>query len=79
MGGPVHPWRSAETLSTLLIGSAALIVFFIYEWKGTKTGILHHELFNHDKTNVRTFVICLILVFVESPMLYTMILEYPLL
>ncbi|KEF54729.1 uncharacterized protein A1O9_09171 [Exophiala aquamarina CBS 119918] len=79
MGGPAHPWRSAETLSTLLIGSVALIVFFIYEWKGTKTGILHHELFNHSKANVRTFVICLMLVFVESPMLYTMILEYPLL
>ncbi len=77
MGGPAHPWHSPETLATLIVGSLALIVFFIYEWKGTKTGILHHDLFNHGKANVRTFVICLILVFCESPMLYTMILEYP--
>ena len=79
MGGPQHPWASAETLSTLIIGIVGLIAFGIYEWKGTKTGILHHELFNHNKTNVRTFVICLALAFMESPMLYAMILFYPVL
>lgn len=78
MGGSQHPWASAPTLSTLIIGIVVVAVFGVYEWKGTSTGILHHELFRHGSRS-RTFVICCILIFIEGMMLYPFILFYPVL
>jgi hypothetical protein len=79
VGGGQYAWVSAPTLSLLILGILSLVVFGLYEWRGTKTGILHHNLFNHDRIAVRTFVICLILVFVEGVMLFTFIIFYPIL
>lgn len=76
MGGTQHPWASAPTLSTIIIGIIGLVIFCIYEWKGTSTGILHHELFNRGDRS-RTFVICLVLIAIEGMMMYPYILFYP--
>ena len=77
LGGGQYPWVSAPTLCTLIIGIVILIVFGLYEWKGTKTGIVHHGLFNHDKKAVLTFIICLTLVFIEGIVVFSFILFYP--
>jgi hypothetical protein len=54
-------WSSAKVLGTLVSGIVGLIVFGLYQWKGTSTGILHHDLFKGG----RTFAICIALIFVE--------------
>lgn len=59
-------------MSTLVIGIALLIAFGLYEWKGTKVGILHHDLFER-----RTFPLCVALMFCEGVMLFSIILFYP--
>jgi hypothetical protein len=78
MGGALYAWTSAPVLSTLIIGALGLVALGIYEWKGTKTGIFHHELFSHSKS-LRTFLICLVLMFSEGVLVYTFILFYPVL
>ncbi|KIX97340.1 uncharacterized protein Z520_06792 [Fonsecaea multimorphosa CBS 102226] len=78
MGGSVYPWTSATVLSTMLSGIALLILFGVWEWKGTKTGIMHHELFTHSRS-LSTFCICVALVFSEGVLVYAFIVFYPLL
>jgi hypothetical protein len=76
MGGGQYPWTAAPVLSTVILGIVGLIAFGLYEWKGTKTGIWTHELFTKSKS-LRTFVVCLILMFVEGVLVYSFILFYP--
>jgi MFS family permease len=42
----VYPWKSAKIIGPLIVGAVLLIAFFLYEWKGTRTGMLHHDLFS---------------------------------
>lgn len=79
LGGAAYSWTNARTLSTLVIGIVALLAFFIYEWKGTSTGILHHELFRGGRNQGRTFAICAILLSVEAIMAFAFGLFYPIL
>jgi hypothetical protein len=79
LGGSVYSWTNARTLSTLIIGIAILIAFSIFEWKGTKTGILHHDLFRGGRNQGRTFAICLALLFIEAIMAFSFGLFYPIL
>lgn len=78
LGGAQFAWTAAPVLSTLLIGIFGLIVFGVYEWKGTQTGILHHELFTRSHS-LRTFMICLILMFAEGVLVFSFIIFYPVL
>ncbi|KAH0835384.1 hypothetical protein AYO21_11745 [Fonsecaea monophora] len=55
-GGNPYSWASAIVLCTLIIGGIVLVVFGIWEWKGTKVGLFHHRLFEH-----RNFMIAVIL------------------
>lgn len=79
LGGNLYSWTNARTLSTMIIGLVTLIAFGIYEWKGTSTGILSHELFRGGKNKGRTFAICVILIFIEGIMLFSYIIFYPVL
>lgn len=45
----MYPWRSAQILAPLIAGSLLLISFAIYEWKFTRTGMLHHDLFSRGR------------------------------
>jgi len=36
LGGGLYSWTDATTLCTLVIGLAILVVFGLFEWKGTK-------------------------------------------
>ncbi|BEI84606.1 hypothetical protein CcaverHIS002_0500070 [Cutaneotrichosporon cavernicola] len=74
LGGNPWAWTNARVLSTLVIGIVVLIVFGIYEWRGTKTGILHHDLFI-----TRTFPICIALIFMEGILLFSFVIFYPVL
>lgn len=78
MGGVIYPWTSATVLSTMIIGIVILILFGLWEWKGTETGILHHELFTHSRS-LSTFGICLALIFTDGILAYAFIIAYPLL
>jgi hypothetical protein len=79
LGGSLFSWTNARVLATLITGIIILISFGLYEWKGTKTGILNHELFRGGKAAGRTFAICVGLIFIEGIMLFSYIIFYPVL
>ena len=79
LGGGLFAWANVRTLTTLIIGIVALIAFVVYEWLGTKTGILHHDFFRGGKHAGRTFAICLSLIAVEGIMLFAFLIFYPIL
>ena len=76
LGGNEFAWTAASVLTTLIVGIVLLIVFGLYEWKGTNTGILHHDLFRNGD---RTFAICIGLIFIEGILLFSYIIFYPVL
>ncbi|KAJ9602586.1 hypothetical protein H2200_012779 [Cladophialophora chaetospira] len=71
LGGGLYTWTNARVLATLVTGIAILGLFAGYEWKGTKTGILHHDLFA-----VRTFPLCVGLIMLENFMGFSYIVFY---
>ncbi|CAG9993191.1 unnamed protein product [Clonostachys byssicola] len=77
LGGGLFPWTNARVLSLLVIGLVTLVGFGVYEWKGTKTGILHHDLFRGGKAAGRTFSICVVLMMIEGIMLFSYVIFYP--
>ena len=79
LGGGLYPWTAGRVLSTLVVGLVTLIAFFVYEWKGTSTGILHHDLFRGGKEGGRTFAICVGLIFIEGILLFAIVIFYPIL
>jgi hypothetical protein len=79
LGGSIFVWAAAPVLATLIMGIVLLIAFGVYEWKFTKTGILHHDLFRGGKDGGRTFAICVGLIFIEGIMLFAYVIFYPVL
>ncbi|RFU27530.1 hypothetical protein B7463_g8817, partial [Scytalidium lignicola] len=79
LGGNQYSWTNARVLSTIVIGIAVLIGFGLYEWKGTATGILLHDLFKGGKAQGRTFAICVFLIFLEGILIFTYNIFYPVL
>lgn len=77
LGGGLYTWTNARVLATLISGLVVLVGFGLYEWKGTETGILNHELFRGGKAAGRTFAICVSLIFIEGTMLFSYIIFYP--
>lgn len=78
LGGGLFTWTDPRVLVTLILGVAFLMFFGLYEWKGTQTGILHHELFRGND-HARTFSLCVGLIFIEGVMLFSYIIFYPVL
>ncbi|KAE9376328.1 putative siderophore iron transporter [Stipitochalara longipes BDJ] len=79
LGGGLFAWTSPKVLGPLIVGIITLLAFCLYEWKFTKTGILHHELFRGGKNRGRTFALCLGLIFVEGIILFAYVIFYPVL
>jgi len=77
LGGGLYTWTNSRTLVTLVLGIVILIAFGLYEWKGTRTGVLHHDLFKGGKNKGRTFAICVGLIFVEGILLFSYIVFFP--
>ncbi|OQV05609.1 hypothetical protein CLAIMM_10322 [Cladophialophora immunda] len=77
LGGQLYKWTNVRVLATLIIGIAGLVAFSLYEWKGTKSGILHHGLFQGDNNAGRTFAICVGLITVEGILLFAYVIFYP--
>lgn len=77
LGGGLYAWTAAPVLATLVVGLVTLVCFGIYEWKGTKTGILHHGLFQGGKGAGLTFSVCVLLMFIEGILLFSYVLFYP--
>ena len=77
LGGGVFTWHAAPVLTTLIIGIILLIAFGIYEWKFTKTGILHHDLFRGGKDSGHTFALCVGLIFIEGILLFAYVIFFP--
>lgn len=74
LGGSPWSWANARVVATLVVGCVLLVAFGVYEKFGTKTGVLHHELFKR-----RTFGLCIGLIFIEGIMLFSIIVFYPVL
>jgi hypothetical protein len=79
LGGGLYSWLNARTIATLITGAVILIFFGIYEWKGTKTGILHHELFRGGRNAGATFALSVGLIFIEGILLFSYVIWYPIL
>jgi hypothetical protein len=79
LGGGIFAWATAPVLATLVVGIVLLIVFGVYEWKFTKTGILNHDLFRGGKNGGRTFALCISLIFIEGILLFSYTIFYPVL
>lgn len=77
LGGELYSWTNARVLVTMIVGVVSLLSFCLYEWKGTKTGIPNHELFQGGKHNGRTFAICIGLIAVEGVLLFAFAVFYP--
>lgn len=77
LGGGLYTWKNARVLTSLLVGIAGLAAFCLYEWKGTKTGIVHHELLGGGKNMGRTFAICMGLMALENILAFSYIIFYP--
>jgi hypothetical protein len=77
LGGVLFEWTNARVIATLISGIIILVCFGLYEWKGTKTGILHHELFEGGESRGRSFAICLLLMFMEGIILFAYTIFYP--
>jgi len=77
LGGGLYAWTNVRVMTTLIVGLVILVGFGLYEWKGTKTGILHHELFRGGRAAGRTFAICVFLIFIEGILLFAYIIFYP--
>ncbi|KAJ6111889.1 hypothetical protein N7523_007950 [Penicillium sp. IBT 18751x] len=78
-GGDLYRWASAPVLATLIPGLLCLVAFGVYEWRFTKTGILHHDLFQGGKNGGRTFAISVGLIFIEGILLFSYVVFYPVL
>jgi MFS family permease len=76
IGGALYAWTNGRVLGTMITGIVILVGFAFYEWKGTSTGILHHDLFNGGKRG-RTLAVFVGLVFVEGIMLFAFTIFYP--
>lgn len=72
LGDNPWEWTDARVLATLITGIVVLVAFGVYEWRGTKTGVLHHELFT-----LRTFPLSIALMFIEGVMLFSIVVFYP--
>ncbi|KAK4494709.1 hypothetical protein PRZ48_014065 [Zasmidium cellare] len=79
LGGEQYPWSNSRVLATLITGVALLVGFGLYEWKGTAKGILHHDLFANEKGHGRAFALCVMLIFIEGILLFSIIIFYPIL
>lgn len=79
LGGNPYPWTSARTLAPLIVGIVCMITFAVYESWGTKTGVLHHDLFRGGKHVGGAFAILCILFFLEGAMFFSIAIWYPVL
>ncbi len=76
IGGSIYAWTDTRVLGTMITGITILVAFGLYEWKGTSTGILHHDLFRGGDRG-RTFAVFVALVFIEGIMLFAFTIFYP--
>ncbi|KAJ6442541.1 siderophore iron transporter [Purpureocillium lavendulum] len=79
LGGGLYAWTNVKVLATMIVGIVTLLAFVGYEWKGTKTGIAHHDLFRPGKNAGRVFALFLSLIFVEGILLFAFVIFYPVL
>lgn len=79
LGGGIFTWTAAQVLATLVVGIVVLLAFGLYEWRFTKVGILHHDLFRGGKECGRTFAISVGLMFIEGILLFSFVIFYPVL
>lgn len=77
LGGTLYPWKSAGALAPLVVGCFFLVLFGLYEWKGTKTGILNHGLFKGGKDQGRTFIILCFTLFAEGIFFFAFLIFFP--
>lgn len=75
--GGQYAWTNARVLSTLISGLLILLGLGVYEWKGTSTGFIHHDLFRGKDGMGRTFALCLWLIFAEGILLFPYVVFFP--
>ena len=77
LGGNPYPWTNGRVLSTIVIGIVFLMAFCFWEWKGTKNGMLAHELFLGEDSRGRMLAVSVALIFIEAILFFAFIIFYP--
>ncbi|SCZ98974.1 BZ3500_MvSof-1268-A1-R1_Chr3-1g05742 [Microbotryum saponariae] len=70
--GGTDGWKAGKTLGPLVSGIALMVVFGVYEWKGTEVGLFHHAMFCH-----RNFPLALMAAFVEGTIFFSILAFLP--
>lgn len=68
-----YPASSPTVIVPITIGCVSFVAFGLFEWKGRKDGLMHHELFSLN----RNFAICLVLIFVEGLIFFAFTIWWP--
>jgi hypothetical protein len=63
-------WSDVRVYVTIPIGALLLVLFVLYEWRGTTTGMLSHAMFRPGRGGGLTFYIAVFLLFVEGMSLF---------
>ncbi|KIV91817.1 hypothetical protein PV10_06314 [Exophiala mesophila] len=79
IGGNQFPWANARVVVLLVLGAVLLVGFGLWEWKGTDSGIFHHDFFRGDRDMARSFALCLFLMFLEGVVFFAYLVFYPVL
>ncbi|KEF62896.1 uncharacterized protein A1O9_00870 [Exophiala aquamarina CBS 119918] len=79
LGGNQYAWTNARVLVTLILGLVIMVGFALYEWKGTTTGMIHHDIFSLGRRYTRTFTFLCLIFATEAAQLFGFIIFYPIL
>ncbi|KPI34758.1 uncharacterized protein AB675_2 [Cyphellophora attinorum] len=79
LGGNQFPWSSARVIALLAVGAVLLVGFGLWEWKGTDSGIFHHDFFRGNRAMAQSFALCLLLMFLEGVLFFSVVVFYPIL
>ncbi|KEF57076.1 uncharacterized protein A1O9_07266 [Exophiala aquamarina CBS 119918] len=77
LAGGMYSWTNSRVLVTVIVGAVTLGAFGLYEWRGTQTGIFHHEIFNGPNGTGKTATISICLIGVEGFVASAYYLFYP--
>lgn len=77
LGGGLFNWTNVRVIVTLVLGGVLLACFAVYEWKWTRVGIIHHDMYSLGKSATRNLTICFGLMCGEAILLFSILIFYP--
>ncbi|KEF62747.1 uncharacterized protein A1O9_00720 [Exophiala aquamarina CBS 119918] len=79
VGAGSFAWSSANFLAPFLASIAVLAALGVWEWKGTSTGMFHHDIFSSVNLSGRRFILSALLIAFEGLLLFSIVVFVPML